>query len=95
MADQTILISLPINEFQSIIMDCVYNCLSSNKQESLTVVDPPVSTRDICTFLDITEPTLIRWRNKGKIPCLRVGRRVLYQKSAVIAALNNAKKGKS
>lgn len=53
--------------------------------------EQPVNTKEICTFLDITEVTLIRWRKKGKIPFLQVGSRILYQKSAVLAALQNKK----
>lgn len=51
--------------------------------------EKPVNTKDICEFLDVTEPTLIRWRNKGKIPFLQIGSRILYQKSAVLKALKN------
>lgn len=61
----------------------------SNKQEN----EQPINQQEICRFLDITEPTLIRWRKKGKIPFLKIGSRILYQKSAVLAALENKKGG--
>ena len=53
--------------------------------------EQPVSTKEICAFLGVTEPTIIRWRSKGKIPFLRIGSRILYQKSNVLAALQNKK----
>jgi excisionase family DNA binding protein len=53
--------------------------------------EQPINTKELCSFLDITEPTLIRWRAKGKIPFLRIGSRILYQKGAVLAALENKK----
>jgi excisionase family DNA binding protein len=53
--------------------------------------EQPINTKELINFLDITEPTLIRWRKKGKIPFLQVGSRILYQKSAVLAALENKK----
>jgi len=53
--------------------------------------EQPINTKELCNFLDITEPTLIRWRNKGKIPFLKIGSRILYQKGAVLAALENKK----
>ena len=59
--------------------------------------EQPINTKELIHFLDITEPTLIRWRKKGKIPFLRIGSRILYQKSAVLLALENkggAKHGK-
>jgi len=57
--------------------------------------EQPINTKELINFLDITEPTLIRWRKKGKIPFLQVGSRILYQKSAVLAALENKKGGKN
>jgi len=53
--------------------------------------EQPINTKELINFLDITEPTLIRWRKKGKIPFLKIGSRILYQKSAVLAAIENKK----
>lgn len=56
--------------------------------------DPePLIIRDIrnqrktCEALDITEPTIIRWRNKGKIPFMQIGSSIRYDLNAVIKAL--------
>jgi excisionase family DNA binding protein len=92
--EKTILISLPLDQLQTVIIDCVNSCLKYH-QGDLTIAEDPVNTKALCTFLNITEPTLIRWRKKGKIPFLQIGSRILYQKSAVISALENRKGGKS
>ena len=55
-------------------------------------IEKPVSTKEICDFLSITEPTLIRWRNKGKIPFLKIGTNIRYDKAAVLKAIENPKK---
>lgn len=58
------------------------------------IIEKPVSTKEICDFLSITEPTLIRWRNKGKIPFIKIGSNIRYNKAEVIKALevkNNTK----
>jgi hypothetical protein len=55
--------------------------------------EQPVTTKQLISFLGITEPTLIRWRIKKLIPHLKIGSRILYQKSAVLAALENKKRG--
>jgi len=91
---KTILISLPIEDLQTVIIDCVNTCLNYNKQ-SPTQSEQPINTKELISFLDITEPTLIRWRKKGKIPFLKIGSRILYQKSAVLAAIENKKVGKN
>lgn len=48
---------------------------------------PPLSVKELCTFLGVTEPTIIRWRKKGKIPFMQVGSRVLFDRVAVLKAL--------
>ena len=88
--EKTVLISLPIEDLQALIIDCINTCLKYNKQPPAPS-DQPVSTKDLCAFLNITEPTLIRWRKKGRIPFLQIGSRVLYQKSAVISAIQSKK----
>jgi len=57
--------------------------------------EQPVNTKELCSFLGITTPTAIRWRKRGKLPFLQIGSRILYQKSAVLAALENKKGLKS
>jgi excisionase family DNA binding protein len=87
---QTVLISLPIEELQVLITDCIARCLKDNASPSNND-EQPITTKELCNFLGITEPTILRWRKKGKIPFLQVGSRILYQKAAVIAALGNKK----
>ncbi|WP_158991676.1 helix-turn-helix domain-containing protein [Mucilaginibacter sp. L196] len=55
--------------------------------------EQPITVKELCQFLGITEPTIIRWRKKGKIPFMQIGSRILFQKSKVIAALESKKKG--
>jgi len=51
--------------------------------------EQPVTAKELSQFLSISQPTLIRWRKKGKIPYLKLGGRILYQKSAVITAIES------
>ncbi|SDS82363.1 Helix-turn-helix domain-containing protein [Mucilaginibacter mallensis] len=57
------------------------------------VIEQPINQQALCQFLGITEPTIIRYRKRGKIPYLQIGSRILYQKDKVIAALENKKRG--
>lgn len=60
-------------------------------EEKKPVIEQPVNQQALCQFLGITEPTVIRWRKKGKIPFLQIGSRILYQRNKVIEALENKK----
>jgi excisionase family DNA binding protein len=51
------------------------------------VIDKPITTRELCEYLGITEPTVIRWRKKGKIPFLQIGSAIRFDKQAVVKAL--------
>ena len=53
-----------------------------------------INSREIRTRLDISEPTLIRWRQKGKIPYLAIGSVIRYNWIEVVDALTVNKKGK-
>ena len=54
--------------------------------------EQPITTKQLCVFLGITEPTVIRWRKKGKIPFMQIGSSVRFNLSSVIAALEVSKK---
>lgn len=49
--------------------------------------EKPVTTKELCDFLGITEPTVIRWRQKGKIPFFQIGSAVRYNLAEVMDSL--------
>lgn len=53
----------------------------------------PITRTELMSRLGITEPTVIRWERRGKIPCLRIGSSVRYDWDAVLKSLES-KKGK-
>lgn len=53
--------------------------------------EKPITRKELCQFLGITEPTVIRWERKGKIPCLHIGSAVRYDKAKVLQALEHKK----
>jgi excisionase family DNA binding protein len=67
----------------------------TNNQITANTVNtqPPITTKQLCQFLGITEPTVIRWRKKGKIPYIQIGSALRYDKEAVLLALSENKKG--
>ena len=46
----------------------------------------------VCQRLGISLPTLIRWRQKGKIPFMQIGSAIRYDLNKVIAAIEVGKK---
>ncbi len=52
-----------------------------------------IDRNELCKRLDITEPTVIRWERKNKIPCFRIGSNVRYNWQNVINQLEGKTKG--
>ena len=89
------------------MMDNPYNIIEQrliaieNKIDSLSLpqvqkhVQEIISRTELCIRLNITEPTVIKWEKKNKIPYFRIGRRVRYDWHKVVEALGEGKSGKS
>ena len=66
---------------------------NSNQNTQIPLRDEqPVTTKQLCDFLSVTEPTIIRWRKKGKIPFMQIGSAVRFNLPAVISALEVKRK---
>jgi len=48
-----------------------------------------LSRKEVCEKLKITEPTLWRLQKSGKIPFVKIGRRILFEKQAVLNSIGN------
>lgn len=47
----------------------------------------PIDTKQLCEHLGVTEPTIRRWKKKGKIPFFTIGTAVRFDLEAVIKSL--------
>ena len=70
------------------------NGICATPVQSIPELVKPASQKETCKFLGITEPTLISWRKKGRIPFMQVGSAIRYDLSAVLKAIEGkSKKG--
>lgn len=56
--------------------------------------EPPITTKELCKFLNITEPTAIRLRQRGTIPFFQIGSAIRYDKKEVIESLRRNERNK-
>ena len=49
----------------------------------------PVTTQELCKFLGVSVPTVIRWRKKEVIPFYTIGSAVRYDLQKVVKALED------
>lgn len=88
MNNNVILSQIPLEEFLNMVKQAVHQEMAnSTGSEKKNICEPPVTTKQLCEYLNITEPTVIRWRQKGKIPFFQIGSAVRYDKNEVMEAL--------
>jgi excisionase family DNA binding protein len=54
-------------------------------------VEKPIDTEQLCEFLGVTRPTIVRYRKKNIIPFLLIGSSIRYDRRAVLKALEAKK----
>ena len=53
-------------------------------------IEKPITTEELCEFLGLSRPTIIRMKKKGKIPFLQIGASIRFDKITVLKALEKA-----
>lgn len=51
------------------------------------ILEKPVTTQELCNYFRVSEPTILRWRKKGRIPCIMIGTAVRFNLSDVLKSL--------
>jgi excisionase family DNA binding protein len=91
--DKQIFTSVPFEDLIEAMRKVVKEELAATPQTTRESLEKPITGKELCSFLGISGPTLIRWRNKGKIPFLEIGGALRYDKNKVHLALEVQKKG--
>ncbi len=87
--EQKVFISLTKQELQSIIVECVNECLRTDKtRREESKEDVLMTIQDAAEFLHLTVPTLYAKVHHKEIPFLKKSKRLYFQKSALIDYLS-------
>jgi excisionase family DNA binding protein len=94
---KTIFISLPIEDLQTVIIDCVNSCLKNSKQvhnEQPTETDRWLDLNELCIYHPDkpSKPTVYGWVNAGTIPVHKGGKKLRFLKSEIDSWLRQGKK---
>ncbi len=82
-------------ELETLIENSLNKILNSKPQQSINEI---IDREELCKRLALSEPTIIRYQKKKKIPFFTIGNSVRYNYPAVIEALEskaNKKGGRS
>ena len=85
--EKTVFISLPIEDLQTVIIDCVNACLRNSKQEQ-TPTEQPEKWLDLNELIEYdpekrTKPTWYSKISKGEVPYHKRGKKVYFLKSEI------------
>tara|TARA_B110000046_G_C12850968_1_gene337729 strand:+ start:416 stop:754 length:339 start_codon:yes stop_codon:yes gene_type:complete len=92
--NKTIFISLPIEDLQTVIIDCVNSCLKNSKQANTnsTETDELLTVQDTAKFLSLSVPTIYGLISKGKLPVMKRSKRCYFSKIELINYLKQGRK---
>ena len=95
--NKTILISLPIEDLQAVIIDCVNSCLKNNKQESKTTTEQPEQWKDLNWLVQYdpekrTKPTWYSKISRNEVPCYKRGKKIYFLKPEIDEWLKQGKR---
>ncbi len=84
----TILFSLTLDEFKDILKESISEMtLAKQSPKDNRSEESFLTQRQAAKYLQITEPTIIKWKKENRIPYYQNGRRILYKKSELLQAL--------
>lgn len=93
--NKTVLISLPIEDLQTVIIDCVNSCLKNNTQESKTPTEQPeqlLTVQEAAQFLNLTVPTIYSKVSKGELPVMKRSKRLYFSSTELMEYLKEGRK---
>jgi excisionase family DNA binding protein len=93
--DKTVLISLPIEDLQTVIIDCVNSCLRNNKQESKPPTEQPeklLTIQEAAEYLSLTVPTMYSKVSKGELPVMKRSKRLYFSRTELLDYLKDGRK---
>ena len=93
--DKIVLISLPIEDLQTVIIDCVNSCLRNNKQESKAPTNQTeqlLTIQEAAEFLSLTVPTMYSKVSKGELPVMKRSKRLYFSRTELLDYLKEGRK---
>lgn len=85
-----------LDQLLASVVDRIADAVAERLADQLPAPERQDELKDEPTMADrlkVSQQTLQRMRAAGVVPCVKLGRRVLYQPCEVLAALTTQKKG--
>lgn len=91
--NETILISIPVKELQTLIIDCVNVCLESSNQTKTNIQsDNLLTIKQAAEFITLSVPTIYGLVHRAEIPVNKRGKRLYFSKEELTAWIKAGRK---
>jgi excisionase family DNA binding protein len=89
-----VMLPIPLEEFQHAIKESIKEAFKDSETNSQTQTDDLITSTEAANLLGVSKVTLHNWKVEGLISYYRIGTRIRFKKSEVIAALKRPKNRK-
>jgi len=89
--EQTVLISMPVSDLQSLIISCVSNCLQNAPTPDSKLTEKPIGLDEAASFLNYDSATIYSLVQKDAIPFHKPARKIYFFKSELIEWIKSSK----
>lgn len=93
--EKQVFISLPIEDLQTVIIDCVNSCLRNNQAFLASPKPEPdelLTVKGAAEFLSLSVPTIYGLISKGELPVMKRSKRCYFSKQDLLAYLKQGRK---
>lgn len=93
--EKTVFISLPIEDLQTVIIDCVNSCLrNQNSERRLTTKESEklLSIQEAADFLNLKVPTIYSKVSRGELPVMKGSKRLYFSSVELMDYLKTGRK---
>ena len=78
-----IILQFPLPDFISLIKSTVREVMSEKHVET----EHMLTSEQVMKLLNISRPTLLKWRSEGKVPFIKHGNKIIYNNAEIMKAL--------
>ena len=83
-----VLVAMSLDDFQSLVKECVKEALSFCLPTPETKqTEPFIKIKEVCKLLGVSEVTVHNWKDNGLIPFYRISGKIYFLESEVRASL--------
>jgi len=89
--DKTILTTKPCEELFQMMCEAFKKALEDQQKKEQRQAEPEKlrTIKQTAAFFGVSVVTIYNWRNEGRLPFVRVGRRVYFKHSDIMALLKS------